>query len=83
MLNKKYYVYLILTENGSFYCGYTNDVLKRYKIHVAGKGAKYTQSHKPVKLAWYKEFATKSQAMKEEIRIKKLSHNEKKQLAES
>lgn len=79
---KKYYTYLLLTENNSFYCGYTDDVEKRFKAHLEGRGAKYTRANKPVKVVYQKEFATKSEAMKEEFRIKHLSHNEKIKLTE-
>ena len=44
---------------------------------LEGKGAKYTRSHKPIKIVYQKEFETKSDAMKEERRIKKLSRFEK------
>lgn len=76
-MNKKYYVYMLLIENGAFYCGYTDDLEKRFKAHMEGKGAKYTRANKPLKIVFSKEFGTKSEAMKEEIRIKKLSHKEK------
>ena len=77
---KKYYVYLLLIENGSYYCGFTDDVEKRFQKHISGKGAKFPRAHKPVKIAWQKEFSTKSEALKEEYRIKQLSHIEKEQL---
>ena len=76
-MNKKYYVYMLLIENGAIYCGYTDDLEKRFKAHMEGKGAKYTRANKPLKIVFSKEFETKSEAMKEEIRIKKLSHKEK------
>lgn len=72
-----YYTYLILTDNDSLYCGYTDDLVKRFQKHLSGKGAKYTRAHKPVKIVYSKEFSTKSEAMKEEARIKKLTHQEK------
>lgn len=76
-MDKKYYTYIILTEKNTFYCGYTDDVKKRFEAHLEGKGAKYTRANKPVKLVYQKEFDTKSDAMKEEARIKKLTHQEK------
>ena len=42
MEEKKHFIYVILTQNNKLYCGYTNDVLARYKKHVEGKGAKFT-----------------------------------------
>jgi putative endonuclease len=72
-----YYTYLLLTENNTFYCGYTDDVEKRFQKHLSGKGAKYTRANKPIKIVYTKEFENKSDAMKEEARIKKMSHDEK------
>lgn len=80
MCNKKYYVYIILTESGTYYCGYTDDVQKRYEKHLSGKGAKYTRSHKPIKIVWTQELDTKSEAMRLERKIKNLSHKEKEKL---
>ncbi len=74
---KKYYVYILLTERNTYYCGYTDDLQKRYKAHLNGYGAKYTRANKPVKLIWQKEFNSKSDAQKEEYRIKQLSRREK------
>lgn len=69
-MSKKYYVYLILTERNTLYCGYTDDIEKRFYQHLSGQGAKYTRANKPVKIVWQKEFDTKSDALKEEYRIK-------------
>ncbi len=77
---KKYYTYILLTENDTYYCGYTDDVEKRFLQHLEGKGAKYTRANKPVKIVYQKEFLTKSEAMKEECRLKKLTHKEKTEL---
>ena len=78
---KKYYVYMILTVTGKLYCGYTDDVEKRYNLHCSGKGAKFTRANKPLKLVYIKEFDTKEGAMKEEYRIKQLKRSEKLKLA--
>ena len=75
--NKKYYVYIILTTTNKLYCGYTDNVEKRYKLHCEGKGAKFTRANKPFKLLYTKEFETKQEATKEEYRIKQLSRKEK------
>ena len=76
-MDKKYFTYILLTEQNTLYCGYTDDVEKRFQAHLEGKGAKYTRSHKPIKIVYQKEFETKSDVMKEERRIKKLSRFEK------
>lgn len=74
---KKYYTYIILTKDNTLYCGYTDDVEKRFEAHMAGKGAKYTRAHKPVKIVYQVCFDTKVEAQKEERRIKKMTREEK------
>ncbi len=77
-MNKKNFVYIILTENDTLYCGYTDDVERRFQEHLEGKGAKYTKANKPVKIVYTKEFPSKSEALKEEYRIKhKLTRQQK------
>ena len=76
-MDKKYFTYILLTEQNTLYCGYTDDVEKRFQAHLEGKGAKYTRSHKPIKIVYQKEFETKSDAMKEERRTNALSRFEK------
>lgn len=82
-MDKKYYTYILLTERNTLYCGYTDDVVKRFKAHIEGKGAKYTKANKPVKIVWQKEFDNKLEAQQEERRIKKLTRIQKIQLIEA
>ncbi len=82
-MDKKYYTYLILTVDNTLYCGYTDDPEKRFEKHKAGLAAKYTRAHKPLKMVYVKKFDTKSEALKEERRIKKLSRSQKEELVNS
>lgn len=66
----------------AYYCGWTNDLEKRLKVHNDGKGAKYTRSRLPVTLVYYEEFETAKEAQKREYQIKKLSRKEKLKLIE-
>lgn len=79
----KNYAYMLLCADGSYYCGWTNDLDKRWKSHLSGRGGKYTRSHVPEKLAYYEVFDTKMEAMSREWHLKRLSHSEKRALAES
>ena len=66
-------VYLLIqinTKKPNSYVGYTNDITNRLKLHNTSKGAKFTKGKK-WKLIYKKQYATKSQAMKEEIKLKK------------
>ncbi|MBS4761059.1 MAG: GIY-YIG nuclease family protein [Clostridium sp.] len=76
----KFFTYIILTVDNMLYCGYTDDVEKRFEKHKSGTAAKFTRAHKPLKIVYTKQFDTKSEAMKEEYRIKHLTRKEKEQL---
>jgi putative endonuclease len=75
-----WFIYILLCVDGSYYTGSTNDVEKRLEAHFADKGAKYTKSHKPVKLIYQEQFSTKSEALKREAEIKRMSKLNKKEL---
>lgn len=72
-----YFVYILKCLDGSLYTGSTNNIEKRFKSHLEGKGGKYTRSHKPVKIIYEEKFKTKSDALKREMQIKKLSKEKK------
>ena len=70
MEESKYFMYVLLCSDRTFYGGYTNDLKKRIKKHNSGNGAKYTKTRRPVKLIFYKQFNTKSEALKAEYAFK-------------
>jgi len=78
-----YYVYIIICKNGAFYTGYTQDVEARMKLHKLGRGAKYVRTHQPKKVVYVEKFETRSDAMKREREIKRLTHAEKQKLVRS
>lgn len=65
-----WYVYILLCEDNSLYTGFSDDIEKRFLIHLSGKGSKYTRSHKPLKIIYSEKFETKSGALKRECEIK-------------
>ena len=73
----KYYTYILECADSTLYTGYTTNIEKRLITHNSGKGAKYTRGRLPVRLLYFEEFDTKSEALKREIYIKKLSKNNK------
>lgn len=77
-----YWVYILRTVNNTLYCGIAKDVKKRFEEHLDGKGAKYTRANKPLEIVYKKEFKTKSEALKEEMRIKALSRKDKMEMVE-
>jgi putative endonuclease len=78
-----FYVYILLCMDGSFYTGYTGDLNERIRQHENGKGAKYTKSHRPQKVAYMELFNSRSSAMKREREIKKFTHQQKQELVNS
>ena len=82
----QFYVYILecISSKGkkSFYTGYTKSIEERFKQHSEGKGARYTRG-KELKLLFYQIFRTRSNAMKREREIKKLSKRQKKELINS
>lgn len=72
-----YYVYMILCEDGSFYTGYTRSIESRMKLHREGKGARYTKMHTPEKLVYMERIGSRSDAMRRERQIKKMTHHQK------
>jgi len=80
-IEKMYYLYILECSDQTLYSGITVDLERRVKEHDSSElGAKYTRGRKPVKLVFSKEFQNRSQASKEESRIKKLSREEKLEL---
>jgi putative endonuclease len=75
-----YFVYMLVCEGGSYYLGTTNDVEKRFKAHMSGKGASYTRSHKPLRIVYIEEVVDKSMALRRECVLKKLTHIQKTRL---
>ena len=81
MENENWFVYILLCVDGTLYTGITNDIKKRLLAHEKGKGAKYTKGRGPFKLIYKHNLNTLSLAMREEIRIKKLTKIQKLKLA--
>ena len=53
-----FYVYLLRCADGTLYTGYTDDPVRRTKVHNAGKGAKYTRARLPVELVYRRRCRT-------------------------
>jgi len=74
---KSWFVYLARCSDDSLYCGITTNLERRIAQHNKGIGAKYTKSRRPVVLFKAFTFPDRSNASKEEYRIKQLSRKEK------
>lgn len=72
-MSSTHFAYIALCADGTFYSGYTTDIARREKEHNGKMGAKYTAARRPIQIVYYECFDTKSEAMKREYALKKLS----------
>ncbi len=77
---KGFFNYILRCADGTLYSGFTTDPAARLAAHNAGKGAKYTRSRRPVKLAALWQWQDKSSAMSAEWHVKHLSREQKERL---
>jgi len=75
--NNTHYVYILKCSDDTYYTGWTTDINRRLLVHQDKKGAKYTKARIPVELVYFETFNTKSEALKREIAIKKLTREKK------
>lgn len=75
---KTFSVYIVRCADGTLYTGVATDVARRVAEHNDGpKGARYTAARRPVELVLHFAVGSRSDALKEEVRIKQLSRREK------
>ena len=75
------YVYLLRCRDRTFYTGWTTDLDRRVARHQAGTGARYTRSRLPVELVYVERLPDRHQARRREWTVRRLSHEEKADLA--
>ncbi len=74
----EWFVYMISTDNNKLYTGITNDLERRWNEHSqTKKGAKFFRTCSPVKIVYIQKLDNKSDALKLEIKIKKMNKSTK------
>jgi putative endonuclease len=75
-------LYILRCVDGTLYTGVATDVARRLAEHQAqgSKAAKYVRGRTPLELVYTREVGTRSEALKEEWRIKRLSRAQKEAL---
>ena len=81
-MSESWKVYILRCGDGSLYTGIAMDVQRRFEMHSAGKGAKYTRGRGPLELVYTEECGTHSDALRRELAIKALPREEKLKLIE-
>ncbi|WP_223292962.1 MULTISPECIES: GIY-YIG nuclease family protein [Shewanella] len=79
MAESNWKLYMIRCNNGHLYTGVTTDIERRFKEHQAGgvKAAKYLRGKGPLSLAYSEDMGNRSEALKREIAVKKLTRKQK------
>jgi putative endonuclease len=77
LINKSWVVYILRCGDDTLYTGITNNIEKRLTAHSRGMAAKYTRSRRPVVLSVVSNPMSRTEALRLEMRIKKLAKGEK------
>lgn len=72
-----YWLYLLECEGGVYYAGIALDVERRFYQHLFGVGAKFTRARPPLRVVAAREYPSKSEALRAELRLKALARTEK------
>jgi putative endonuclease len=72
-------LYMIRCGDGTLYTGIAKDVDRRFSEHLGqgSKSAKYVRGRLPLELVYRCEVGARSEAIKEELRIKALNRQKK------
>lgn len=76
-------VYLLRCKDGSLYCGWTDDLARRFGDHCRGRGARYTRGRGPLSLVYWEPVPSRSEALKRERRLKRLGKARKERLVQA
>jgi len=71
------FVYIVACSDGSLYTGWATNVEARVKVHNAGRGSVYCKQRRPVRLVYQEEVATRAEAQKRELAIKRMRRSTK------
>jgi len=66
---RRFWVYVIKCSDDSFYVGQTENIVRRYEQHWAGK-VEWTSDQKPLELIHWEEFPTREEAVEREKKLK-------------
>jgi predicted GIY-YIG superfamily endonuclease len=77
---KPFFVYMLRCSDGSYYVGHTDDLEHRMAQHHHGELPGYTQTRRPVQLAWSQETASREETLAAEQKIKGWSRAKKEAL---
>lgn len=71
------FVYLLRCADNTIYIGRTYNIPQRVDAHQQGKGARYTRTRRPVRLAYSEPLPSRRDAMRREMLLKRWSRARK------
>ncbi len=75
-----WFVYIARCADGSLYTGIARDVAARIAQHDRGKGARYTRGRGPLVVCATRRCASKGDALRLELAVKRLTRTDKEAL---
>ena len=72
-MSDRTFVYILRCADGSLYTGWTNDLEKRLAAHNAGTASRCTRARRPVEMVYFEQRADKSDALRREAEIKRMT----------
>ena len=81
-MDTRFYAYIPLCSDSTYYTGHTDDIEKRLAAHHVGGIPGYTFSRRPVRLVFMDEVSSRDEAFARERQIKDWSRAKKEALIE-
>lgn len=78
---KPYWVYMLECAGGYIYTGIAIDPEARFRVHLAGKGSRFTRMRKPVRILGMRRYPDRGAALRAELALKKLPRVKKRSWA--
>lgn len=75
-----FYFYILRCNDHTLYCGSTNDLDNRLKLHNAGRGSAYVRSRGGGAIVYAESFQTKGESLRREAEVKKWPKAKKEEL---
>lgn len=75
--DRKWAVYILRCRDNTLYTGITNNIARRLIAHNKGTASRYTRARLPVALMAASGFMSKTEALRLEIKIKRMPKNRK------
>jgi putative endonuclease len=75
-----FYFYILRCKDHTLYCGSTNNLDGRVKLHNAGRGSVYVRSRGGGDIVYSESFQTKSESLRREAEVKRWPRAKKEEL---